>query len=244
MAKNNTNKTDINTGFETQLISFIKKVYPEYYSPSLIKEKSILEKTESFFKNLAKVYEEREKYNLHWAFKEAQNTFDNLSSTLYQAQKDYLDEKLKKWSKEEVANYTEALSSIRENNKNYIKKKSQLFSILSFVIFVLDIVISILLIVGITMVSHIGDHLFHSALAGVLFITIVAFMKVSFDRFFVMPKVDKWGWKKYLDTINSLEKRMIIIRATQIVLVESIERKDKRNITLQLLEKGISHIKE
>ncbi|MFW9994503.1 MAG: hypothetical protein ACFFD4_20835 [Candidatus Odinarchaeota archaeon] len=85
------------------------------------------------------------------------------------------------------------LVTLGTGRKSGLSKKCGTFSLL-------DIVISVFLILVVTQISH-GVHL-EDILLTAFFIGGLALVKVSLDRFFIIPRLNNWGWRFFSRSIH------------------------------------------
>ena len=66
--------------------------------------------------------------------------------------------------------------------------------------------------------------------------------KVSWDRFVQIPRIEAFGWNRYAKAMEHVKEKAAQILAIQLVLEESIKRKESKDIQNQLFRKGIRHL--
>ena len=139
-----------------------------------------INKVESFFTELDDIYENRERHSLHWAF-------DN-ASTKINAQLDRIDT--------HQIQYDINDQTVTDLKYGFTKASNK-YNLLSRITLILDVVISVFLILGVTLISQQIEQTLESFFVVTFFIGLMALMKVSLDRFYIIPKIDAWGWEKY-----------------------------------------------
>lgn len=190
----------------------VKKICPRYKKQALACRYSrIINKIEKFYLNNQKIYQDRKMYDLHWAFKDAQLKIHEYIEILLND----IREKYKECSIEskQIMTIRSIQKSAYDHEKN-IKRLIRLYDIGSFFVTFIDIIISLILIVIITKVGHFGESLFDTGIVATLFISFVAFLKISLDRFYIIPKVHAWGWSLYKKINRIFEEDSAALIAT------------------------------
>ena len=214
--------------FIEHLDSYIDDVFPEFYSEDIFeKNKDKIEKPKKKFDSLFKIYEEREKHDLHWAFKFASEYFKD---SAIEAEDKLISEK---------EEYKACIIDLRERGINEIKNSSRFYDALSIINSVADIVISVVLILVVTLISQYGERLLESILFTVLFIAVIALTKVMLDRFLIIPKITKWGWGNYRRITLFTMERVAIHLGLRMIIDEANTRNFERAQKLDLIERGI-----
>ena len=190
-------------------------------------------KIQAFIDNDNQIYKNREKYDLQWAFKNAQNNINNFFDVLLNRTKPYFINFKQKNPKV----LSELKKSINLRRKKSLKRKLNSYSIAFFSMSFIDIVISIILILIITKVGYISESLFSSAIFGILFFVIVILLKVSLDRFYIIPRVHSWGWKKF-KTINDRFAINISILLAFLIIANKLT-KEGNTIQIKYLLKNV-----
>lgn len=153
------------------------------------------------FEYLDEVYRNKEKYNMLWALKDAQEKLN-----IYR--KEVVDEKIKskcKGCKKLNAEYKIYQSS----SHSQIRKQriiTNIFGLSHQLISVLEILLSVILVMAISAISH-GDFLAHGTRGfSVAVIIIFAFIKVFIEQLFLKPRVESLGWKLYKNSVQVLKQ--------------------------------------
>ncbi|MFX0171600.1 MAG: hypothetical protein ACFE9L_06750 [Candidatus Hodarchaeota archaeon] len=110
--------------------------------------------------------------------------------------------------------------------KRRVNRFSRVFPLLNHGVSLLDILISVILILVATQISHEAGYYFDTILLSTLFIVFVALTKISLDRFFIIPTIDRWGWRFYDRMIQYTCQELIKLNTTFLVLMESIVRNE------------------
>lgn len=217
---------DKNISLESEVLYYIEQKYPDYYHSNIIKpKKEKIQHLSNLFDEFKEIGQEKEKHNLKWAFKKANIAFNFEELQRVQPKTDCF-----------VA-YDDVVCEVHKKAKTKINKFSRKFSWLSLAVSMLDVVVSVLLILIVTMLSHIGDKIFDTVLFSTIFIAIVALTKVSLDRFAVMPIIDQYGWRLFNRTVNYARDESIKLNAIYLVLIESIARKEPVEVRFDLIKK-------
>ncbi len=100
-----------------ELQVYIDEVYPKFSDCGYIEDKAeMIAKSEDICKDLHGIYFERERYDLHWAFKKAQE------SVIVR------QEKVGKKLREKIPNYKEILSNTSRRTKLKVKRMRNTFN--------------------------------------------------------------------------------------------------------------------
>jgi hypothetical protein len=217
---------DQNLSLETEILYYIEQKFPDYYHDSITKPKKVkIEHLSNMFNEFKEISSDKEKHNLKWAFKKANEAFNFEELQKVQPKTDCF------------MAYDEVVCAVHRQSKKKINNFSKKFSRLSFGVSMLDIMVSVALILVVTMLSHIGDEIFDTLLFSTLFIASVALVKVSLDRFAIIPVIDRYGWKLFNRTINYAREEAIKLNAVYLVLMESINRKESVDTRLKIIKK-------
>ena len=155
------------------------------------------------FKEFDEILENREKYNLEWAFKDAQNRLDAFK-------KEIIDTKMKKQCTlcEHQNIITEEFSSFKDSSHLVLKKQkrqARLFTNMFTLLTIVEFILSIILVLAISEISHTGEGLVESEVLGLWIVTTFAFLKVFIERYMLKPRIDDLGWRLYARSIDSLK---------------------------------------
>lgn len=216
--------TNFKSGLQTEVESFIIENFSSYYQPNIIKPKQAkIDYMDNLFNEFKAIESNKHQHNLKWAMKRAQEEFTY--------------DQLKKAHKQTdcFGVFDEVVEALRSDSKSKINNLSKRFSILSNVVSLLDILISVVLIVIVSMLSHLGDKVFDTVLISSLFLATVALTKVSLDRFAIMPLIDSYGWKLFHKSINYARQESIKINGMYLVLLESIARNESIETRYKLI---------
>lgn len=202
----------------------IKKYYPCGKVKVSIKHINKIAEIEKYLKQNVEISKNRTMYDLQWAFKDSQKRIN----LFFEESLHEIIQILNTLKKEDPFFYKELihLKQINKHHKKALNRNVQSYQIASFLISFIDIIISMILIVLISQISHIGQAFFSSAILGTLFIAIIALLKVSLDRKYIIPKVHKLGWKWYKKININFEKNMALLISTSIIITELIKKKD------------------
>ncbi|RZN45549.1 hypothetical protein EF808_06460 [archaeon] len=238
--------------FNRMVEDFIKTTYEDFNPhPLVICDTSDLERYADIFSLLWKRYNERWRYDLHGTLKEAEIMFDQLFKEVetkkFQPIVDHLfcvTDKSDENSCDFLAKVVSDLESIVDHERKKVELRKKRVSIISSILSFADIIISVALIVAISFVSHIGQDFIGTVWVGVAFIVLVAFFKVSLDRFYILPLIRKRGWKLYRNVVRSYESIIAKIEGISLVVCQSMQRGDDEMYTLHLISKGLERLDE
>ncbi|MCH4888126.1 hypothetical protein EZV73_11115 [Acidaminobacter sp. JC074] len=153
-----------------------------------------------FFDQFDEIYTNREQYNLSWAFKDAQDKLDDYK-------KDVVDTKIKKeciFSKTLNKEY----ERFRYKNHSEIRKQKMISSIFMNthgLLNVLEILLSVILVILISNVSH-SEMLGHGTeLFSALVVIVFAFIKVFLEQLVLKPRMEALGWQMYKRSVDVLK---------------------------------------
>jgi len=189
-----------------------------------------LDRLDRVFAELEAVHEHRGKYDLHWAF-------DNAQAHLVE-----LSELAREWCPTRadcqdavdaaVSEDLHELEALRERKVAKLRNAARAFSILSSVVSSVDIVVSVALILVITQIAHASDSLIESAAVALAVIAVVAGVKVTLDRFYVIPWITRWGWGLYGATVRGFKTTIATMVAgaavDRVLLANGVERPERR----------------
>jgi hypothetical protein len=214
--------------FESDILSYLSLEFPDYYDKSILDyKKESIKQISSLFDDFQHVSSDKEKYNLHWAYKSASNAlrFDEFKKTsASQTCQSFLA-------------YDEVAQTVVKRAKSRVNRFSRMFSFLNYGVSILDIVISVLLILVVTQISHEAGYLFDTVILSTMFIAAVALTKVSLDRFFIIPTIDRYGWQWYDRMIQYTRQELIKLNATFLVLMESSSRNESTEKRSRIITK-------
>jgi hypothetical protein len=229
--------------FTRELRSFLGEVYPEFDADTLIaREAPSIRILGEIYENLSHIHANRDRYDLHWAFHETGEIHVRLTNEMERAVDDGLTSVLCDRDRHEIDLIEEHLRDVDRTRSWAILHSDRYFSTLSFAVSLLDIIISIILIVVISEIAHIGGDILDSVVLGILFIGIIALLKVSFDRFYILPFMKGWGWSRYLASITVSRKTMVKLKGITMALMASRDRHDESATVIAFIKRGIRKI--
>lgn len=225
---------------EEDVIIELKKAFPEYSKeeiPDYIEK--MIDPVDSVLKEIEDIYEEREKYNLNWAFKNAQFKFDAIFTRILERVSGF------KFDIEEKGLLTKELKrlSIRKKDiEKFARRRFNVFSFFSFLVSFANIVVSLLIVVLISKLANTGETFISSVNLGALFVAFTMFLKVTLSKFVVNPWINKWGWKKYKKAANLFKKDLAIIVATSVAIHEAVQQDKKTDELLRLIKISLKEL--
>lgn len=158
-----------------------------------------MEKNE-FFETFDAIYENREQYNMTWAFKDAQEKLN-----IYK--QEVVDQKIKK-ACGSCQRLTRVYHHFQNKNKQMIRKQKMISSIFSHaynLVNILEILLSVILVLVISELSH-GDLIVHETKwFSFWFVIVFAFIKVFLEQLILRPKIEALGWKMYKNSVQRLK---------------------------------------
>ena len=134
-----------------------------------------------------------------WAFKDAQEKLDNYKKDVVDTEMKEQCSFCKKMNKE--------YKSYQSKSHSEIKKQRMISSIFSnvhgFINFI-EIILSVILVLVISEISH-GDFIVHGSKAFSVWVVVVfAFIKVFIEQWVLKPQIEHLGWKMYQNSVNVL----------------------------------------
>ncbi|EHQ36556.1 hypothetical protein [Methanoplanus limicola] len=236
------NKSDKKGEFAESMKKFIQRVYPEYGPELVDPHLCCINRFEEMLLRLDEIYDNRERYNLHWALHEAGETFkslmDEAGTDISQSlQKHYTQEE-----RERLKELTSKMDWVAREKEFAISRRTEYFNTISNLLTRVDIIISVALIVIISEISHLGNTIFGSVILVLIFTGIVAFLKVTFDRFFIIPWIARLGWKKYLNEVEATRQILVDVEAVNVVVIAAIKDEKTPEVTYKLIERGTREI--
>jgi len=152
-----------------------------------------LDEIQKIVKKASDIYEKKEIYDLKWALEDSQKNINKLFKNFLKKGAPFLKNLMGK--NLILLNEIKDKSNIRRKNK--LKRRIKAYSITSSLVSFIDIFISIILVLIITKIGHISESLFSSVVLSFLFFVFIILLKVTLDRYYIIPKVHKWGWNNF-----------------------------------------------
>lgn len=156
------------------------------------------------FENLRSIHQDREQYNLEWAFRNAQEEMDTFRSKILKGKLEKQCASCDK-SREAMEKYKEILAnsrSIGKKSKWYQRFFQNIYSLLTLA----EVAVSFTLVFLLSQVSHMGGMMIHSEGFSILFAMTFSFLKVVLERYWVEPRMNDWGWKVYIESVDRLDR--------------------------------------
>lgn len=225
---------------EEDVIKELEKAYPKYSKeeiPDYIKK--MIDPVDSVLKEIEEIYEEREKYNLNWAFKNAQHKFDQLFTRILERVSGF------KFDIEEkglLARELKRLSVRKKDIEKFVKRRFNIFSFFSFLVSFANILVSLLIVILISKLANTGETFISSVNLGALFVGFTVFLKVTLSKYIVNPRMNKWGWKKYKKAVNLFKKDLVIIVAASVAIYEAVQKEKGKDEILKLIKVSLKEL--
>jgi len=189
-----------------------------------------LERFDRVFAELEAIHDHRMRHDLHWAFDNAQDHLVELSELARHWCPTRAD--CRDAVDEAVLEDLSGLEALRERKVAELRFAARAFSILSSVVSSVDIVVSVALILVITQVAHVSDSFIESAAVALTVIAFVAGIKVTLDRFYVIPWITRWGWGLYGATVRGFKSTIATMVAgaavDRVLLADGVEPSERR----------------
>ncbi|PAB56511.1 hypothetical protein [Anaeromicrobium sediminis] len=218
--------------------TIIKEIFPQFYRQDLINKKiDYINQLDEIFNEIEEVYRNKNRYNMHWAFDNAQTKFNDFYLQMTEGKIKSELEYCK--TKKKILTEFGKLDKTNRKMIHQIKRRFRIYSTLSSLVSIVDIMISLILILVISEISHRGEYFITSAYMSFLFVLFFALLKVTLERYYIMPKVEKWGWKLYNRGTKKFKKNLSILTAMSLVIHESIDRKHDTSEVVSILRTSI-----
>jgi len=152
------------------------------------------------FEHFDDIYENREQYNMSWAFKDAQEKLNNYKTEVVDDKVKTQCQLCKKLSKEYKLFRSRSHFAIRRQ-----KMISSIFSNMHGLVNFMEIILSVLLVLVISEVSH-SDFIAHETRAfSVAVVVVFGFMKVFIEQWILKPRIEAFGWRMYRNSVDVLK---------------------------------------
>lgn len=156
------------------------------------------------FGNLRSIHKDREQYNLEWAFRNAQTEMDIFRSKILKGK---VEQECAECAKSQEAmekyqNLVEDSRAVGKKSKWYQRFFHNMYALLTLA----EATVSFALVFLLSQISHMGGSLFHSQGLSILFAMTFSFLKVVLERVWVEPRMNHWGWKVYIDSVDRLDR--------------------------------------
>ncbi len=217
-----------------EVYAFIEQVYPEC-ADGIMQQAPDLSELDELFTSLEEIYGQRERYDLHWVLRDTQERFNRIYAKLKSGVQQNMD------SNDLVGQMRELLG-IENRQLATIRRTSQLFGLLSFLVSFIDIVISVALILLISTIAHWAQLHISSLLLVLIFVGLVALLKVTLDRFLIIPAVNRWGWRRFRRAVRVFKRISVV--STGCWMAVNYGRSSERRSALDLLKRGIEAAKK
>jgi hypothetical protein len=153
-----------------------------------------------FFQYFDEVYENKEQYNMEWAFKDAQEKMDDFHEEVIQ-------QKMKR--KYRLTNgFTGMYQTFHDDTSRAINKQkwlSRVFSNTYTLLTLLEFLISVIFVLLISEISHSGVEVISSPVFSAWVVIIFAFIKVFIEHFYIRPRMENMGWHLYRRSVEMLK---------------------------------------
>ncbi|MGB3367744.1 MAG: hypothetical protein WBA54_09650 [Acidaminobacteraceae bacterium] len=169
----------------------------------------------AYFQDFDTILENKERYNIDWSFKDAQEKLDTFSNEIIQ-------DKIKNkclFCKNKQA----AFKDYNKSSHLLLKKQkmqARIFSNMFWFMTTIEFILSIILVLSISEISHTGEGMVDSEMLGIFIVVTFAFLKVFIERFLLKPRLEEFGWVLYERSIHSLKMLTLEINTS---LNESID---------------------
>lgn len=197
-------------------------------------ESKYLTEIDNIFDAIDDVYHNREKYSIEWAFEDAQKKLNQFNEEIVEKQ---LKPKLLAHSDNyQLKDAFDELKMLNRGLKKKAKWYSRLFSNMYLLISMVEIMISLILVIGLSHVSHSGEVFISSTTLSVLFVGTIAFLKVTLEKYLVKPKIDTWGWELYIRSSKKLRRMIAILLFTHEGMLKTIDQISEADSDSEMLE--------
>jgi len=233
--------------FTEKVCDKIDELYSRKDGKELIKrcQRGKVEQYEKTLSSLRKRYEQRHRYKIHPALDEARDAFNEIFTNIEDENfrpliKEIYDSNkiLDHYRTQFLSHAMEELEEMVYHRRNKVMRSLKRFDAFSSFLSFTDIEVSVALIVAISYVSHLSNKFINTFWLGIGFLVLVAFFKVTLDRFLIMPYIERVGWRYYLKTINSYEDILAVVEAITLVSKNELDEASEAK-ALQCIINGL-----
>ena len=222
------NINDSSISLEAEILYYIEQKFPDYYHNNITNpKKAKINHLSLLLNEFKEIGQNKEKYNLKWAFRRANESFNY--EELQKAQ-----QMLKT---DCFLAYDDVVQVVHKKSVERINNFSKKLSFLSLTVDFLDIFISVMLIVIFSLIVQLGNRIFNTILLGIVFIGFIAILRVILDRIAINPIIDGYGWRLFNTTLQYARSEVIKLNAIYLVLIESINRNESVDQRFELIRK-------
>ncbi|MBI9012383.1 MAG: hypothetical protein JEZ08_09175 [Clostridiales bacterium] len=153
-----------------------------------------------FFEQFDEIYNNKEQYNISWAFRDAQEKLNGFKEEV-------VDEQIKKKCLLCKNKDNSAYSLFQEKSYLAIKRQrliANVFENAHTLITILEFILSVILVMVVSEISHSDTLVIESRLFSMWVVIIFAFFKVIIEQFLLRPKMEAFGWKLYANSVDLL----------------------------------------
>lgn len=154
------------------------------------------------FIEFEEIYNERHKYNLEWAYNDAQEKLNSFRDNI-------INGRLKKKCILCSGKFDKDLAELGIQNRKTLKKHkwyARIFSKIYSVLSLIEVALSVALVMIISNLSHTGEEMMQIEALGFWIGLTFAFLKVFIERYFLKPYIEKLGWKLYQKSFITLRE--------------------------------------
>ena len=161
-----------------------------------------LKSIDQFFQQFDDIYENKDKYNISWAFKDAQNKLDRFKEEV-------VDKQIKTKCRLSKDKDSSVYDAFQEKSSMAIKKQKFLTNVFEkshALITIIEFVLSVILVLIVSEFSHSESLVIESRMFSMWVVITFAFIKVIIEQFLLRPKVEELGWQLYANSVSLLKK--------------------------------------
>lgn len=229
--------------FIANLQEFLARVYPEFDPKDLIAgQLQAIGRLDAVYAEMEEIAVNRDRYDLHWALKKAGVMHGRIMEELEMAVREALGSCIEARECEDLAAIDEEIRDIDRLRSWSILHNAKYYSTISFVVSLVDIIVSVVLIVIVSEIGLLGGDLVGSIMLGILFLAFIALFKVTLDRFYIIPAVKRWGWNEYAAAVTLSRETMVRLKAISMVMAISVDRNYDRETIIAVIRRGIKTI--
>lgn len=157
---------------------------------------------EDIEKEMNDIYENREKYNLKWAYDYSHGLVD---AFLYDNIFSVIKEKTMLNTEEE---YQEKIIRRIDIVEHIVTKKMNNYKRIDFVLAFFELVLSVMLVLAVHIVTEIFIHNYEEYISASIIVLIFALVKVFAEDKILKPFLEKHGWKIYKKNIKIVQENL------------------------------------
>lgn len=192
-----------------------------------------LEEMDAVFEEINDIHVNRHRYDLHWAFDDAQSKLKHFTAELWKNHIALQEKELEE--RAVLSEDLQKLNLLNQQMEQKLKRKFKWYSYLSNLVTVAEMGISVLAVIGLSHLSHSGESLIHSAYLSMVFVGIMAFFKVVLERYWIKPQIDKWGWSLYLQASSRMREMITLLLGATVAIRDVLQNQPSSEYDVEIM---------